>query len=300
VRENHPEGYYGLPMLKRPLWGWEIAAYFFTEGISSGAFILGAMADLSGNGVHRPLARHARSLAFAALLPCPPLLIADLGRPDRFHHMLRVFKPQSPMNLGAWTLPAFAAPVSLLALAPLIGLRRLPERAIHLAGLPFALIMLAYPGVLLTNTSIPLWSQCPWLGALLGASSVSSAAGALSIAAALDRQVGPATRAALHNVKRAAQIAESAALVGYIAATGSAVQPLRRGRYSNLFRNGAILAGIALPALLSVVQRKPSRKTAIASGLLSIAGAFALKWSIVHAGRESAADPAAYRDATRP
>ena len=74
---------------------------------------------------------------------------------------------------------------------------------------------------------------------------------------------------------------------------GVGAQQLQRGRYSGLFRNGAILAGIALPALISVVRRKPSRTATIASGLLSIAGALALKWSIVHAGRESA-DAAAY------
>jgi len=214
--------------------------------------------------------------------------------------MLRVFKPQSPMNLGAWALSAFGLSVSVLAAAQIFGFRRLPGRAVHQAGLPFAFIMLAYPGVLLTTTSIPLWSQSPWLGALFGSGSIASAVGALSIAAAFDPRIGAPTRDALQNVERAAHIVESAALAGYLAATGSGAQPLRRGRYSGLFRNGAILAGIALPALISVIQRKPTRKATIASGLLSIAGALALKWSIVHAGRESADDAAAYRDATRP
>jgi formate-dependent nitrite reductase membrane component NrfD len=35
----------------------------------------------------------------------PVLLILDLGRPRLFIHMLRVFKPQSPMSIGAW-IPA--------------------------------------------------------------------------------------------------------------------------------------------------------------------------------------------------
>jgi hypothetical protein len=55
--------------------------------------------------------------AVAAFLPCPGLLIADLGRPDRFLYMLRVFKPSSPMNLGSWTL----APYSLVLARKALG-----------------------------------------------------------------------------------------------------------------------------------------------------------------------------------
>ena len=115
------EGYYGLPMLKRPLWGWEIAFYFFFEGISSGTFILAALADVCGGGRYRAMIRKSRYLAFATLLPCPPLLIADLGRPERFHHMLRIVKLSSPMSLGAWALLGFSQPVAILALAQFAG-----------------------------------------------------------------------------------------------------------------------------------------------------------------------------------
>src|SRR5712691_10171748 len=120
AQADEREGYYGVPLLKRPKWRWEIALYFFFEGISAGLFLLGALADLSGNKRLRELSRAAYDVSFLALLPCPPLLIADLGRPDRFHHMLRVFKPSSPMNLGAWTLAGFSAPVSAITALKLI------------------------------------------------------------------------------------------------------------------------------------------------------------------------------------
>ena len=55
----------------------------------------------------RPRSR-ARSRS-RAVLPAPALLIADLGRPARFLNMLRIFKPRSPMNMGAWCLVAFTA-----------------------------------------------------------------------------------------------------------------------------------------------------------------------------------------------
>lgn len=299
ARASKPEGYYGLPMLKRPLWGWEIALYFFSEGISSGSYIIAAMAELGGGDRYAPLVRRARYLAFATLLPCPPLLIADLGRPERFHHMLRVFKPHSPMNMGAWALAGFTAPVSLLALAQLFWQRPPGAGTLGKAGLPFAFFMLGYPGVLLTTTSIPLWSRSRWLGALLGASSMSAAAASLSIVGALDPATDSDTRRALHRIRTVSHIVETASFAGYLAATGSAAKPLLAGRYARMFRTGAFVGGILIPTVLAVVQRKPSRKMTVVSGLLSLAGALSLKWAMVHAGRESADDPAAARDAAR-
>ncbi len=287
------EGYYGLPMLKRPLWKWEIALYFFAEGISSGSYILGSMADLAECRRYANFVRNARYLSLAALLPCPALLVADLGRPARFHHMLRVFKPRSPMNMGAWALTAFAGPVTLLALAEATRLRRSPARAVTLAGLPFALFMLGYPGVLLSTTSIPVWSQTRWLGAVLGSSSLASAAGALSVCG------DKASRPALHSIAAAAHAGEALAFAAYIAESGPALDPLTQGRYSRLFRAGAIAAGIALPPVVSMLARRRSRPWAIAAGALSMAGALALKWAIVYAGHDSAADPAAARRAMR-
>src|SRR5581483_11731146 len=99
--------YYDVSMLKPPVWSWEVAAYFFLGGASAGAYLLSRMADRFGGPRHRHVVRAGTAAAAVAYLPCAPLLIADLGDPSRFHHMLRVFKPHSPMNLGAWTLTAY-------------------------------------------------------------------------------------------------------------------------------------------------------------------------------------------------
>ena len=59
----------------------------------------------------------------------PPLLISDLGRPERFHHMLRVLKPTSPMSVGSWVLGASSTAIALangaqrLRLVPAPGAR---------------------------------------------------------------------------------------------------------------------------------------------------------------------------------
>ena len=98
-------GYYGLPILKRPAWKWEIALYFFFEGISGGSYVLCTVASLLGGKRHARAIRTGRYLSFFTMLLCPPLLIIDLGRPERFHHMLRIWKKTSPMNHGAWYPP---------------------------------------------------------------------------------------------------------------------------------------------------------------------------------------------------
>ena len=96
--------YYGRPVLKTPVWDWKIAAYLFSGGLSAGSAMLAAGADLTG----RPeLRRVSRVGALASLLASMYFLVADLGRPERFHHMLRVAKPSSPMSMGTWILSAY-------------------------------------------------------------------------------------------------------------------------------------------------------------------------------------------------
>src|SRR5205085_5334062 len=91
-------GYYDVPMLKPPVWKWEIAGYFFLGGLSAGAYLLARMAERFGGRKYRDVTRAGTAIAWGSMLPCTPLLIKDLGDPKRFHYMLRVFKPSSPMN----------------------------------------------------------------------------------------------------------------------------------------------------------------------------------------------------------
>ncbi|HWE62820.1 MAG TPA: NrfD/PsrC family molybdoenzyme membrane anchor subunit, partial [Chloroflexota bacterium] len=143
------DAYREVPILQRPTWHHLIAAYFYCGGISSGASAFGSLAALSGGERLRTMARTAHYVSFAALLPCPVCLILDLGKPELFYHMLRIFKPSSPMNLGSWALTmhggfsalAVAAGVAQEVKVPVLGplLRLLPEQAVGAAGLPSGL-----------------------------------------------------------------------------------------------------------------------------------------------------------------
>src|SRR5690348_8955929 len=186
------DAYRDVPILKQPTWKNEIAGYFFLGGISGGASIIAALAELvGGRSLHR-LARVAHWVAFLTLLPCPPLLIADLGLPARFHHMLRVFKPSSPMNLGSWILTGHGALLALTTLRSMFGripvfgplVRVVAGQPVAVADLPLGLGLGGYTGVLIGTTSVPVWSESPFLGALFMASSMSTGAAAVSLAAA--------------------------------------------------------------------------------------------------------------------
>src|SRR5436305_6504 len=100
-------GYYEMPLLKEPQWKWEVPVYLFVGGAAGAAAVIGAAANLVGND--RALSKDARWLAAVGGALSAPLLIADLGVPSRFLNMLRVFKLQSPMSVGAWTMTAFSS-----------------------------------------------------------------------------------------------------------------------------------------------------------------------------------------------
>src|SRR6187401_2428458 len=96
--------------LKPPVWTWEIPAYFFVGGVAGAAAVIAGLARFAG--ADSLLIRDAQWIAGAGAAVAPLLLISDLGRPTRFLNMLRVFKPQSPMSIGAWTLVLFSVAVA--------------------------------------------------------------------------------------------------------------------------------------------------------------------------------------------
>ena len=106
------------------MWTWEIPAYFFFGGMAGGSAGLAYGAHLRGD---EQAARRAWLTAMAGLSVSPVLLIADLGRPERFLNMLRMFKVTSPMSVGSWVL-SVTATATAVAAADALG-RLIPNRA---------------------------------------------------------------------------------------------------------------------------------------------------------------------------
>jgi formate-dependent nitrite reductase membrane component NrfD len=307
------EGYYNYPVVRRPVWTWEVPTYFWLGGMAAGAYVTASLAQNFGSADDRRVAAGGYYVAAAALVPCAPLLIADLGRPDRFHHMLRVFKPLSPMNLGAWTLTGFT-PVAVARAAshaantgllrgPLGALARLvPTRLADLTGGVLGLTLAGYSGVLLAATNVPLWAKSKLLGGLFMASALASGSAAVTLQAAR-RGVPEATLHRLGTLESIASLGETAMLTGYLVQSGKTARPLTAGRYAAPFWMGAVGAGTLLPLLLHRLAGRRRGRTmqtlSTVAAVCTIAGSLALRWSIFEAGKDSSEDQAASFELSR-
>jgi formate-dependent nitrite reductase membrane component NrfD len=273
--------YYGRPIVKEPTWTWEIPTYFFTGGLAGASAVLSSAARLAGN---QKLARKALYLGAAADLVSPVLLISDLGRPERFHHMLRVVKVTSPMNLGSWVLLVSGGASTTAAALQLLDKWR-PVRiaasiVAALAGPPLA----TYTGVLVADTAVPVWHdgrhELPWI---FGASAAASA-GAAAAMLVQPRDARPARRVAVAGV-----LAEGVLMQAMELRLGTVGEVYHQGAAGKLSwaAKGLSVAGAALLAK----RGRKSRTSAVVGGALVCAGELCLRWSVFKAGFQSARDP---------
>ncbi|MFO0579603.1 MAG: NrfD/PsrC family molybdoenzyme membrane anchor subunit [Polyangia bacterium] len=308
------EPYYGLPMLKPPVWRWEIATYLFLGGLSGGSFALARLARRSGGEPARRVATVGTFVSLAALAPSPLLLIKDLGVPRRFAYMLRVWKPGSPMNLGSWLLTGFGAIVSLASLLELLGgergarsgraLRRLGLAVAELCGVPLGLMLAGYTPVLLSTTATPLWSRSLWLGPLFSASAIHTAADGIELVSRLGARTRRASRTlhALRRISRIASAAEAVSLFGYLIEAGPLARPIVRGRLGRWLWGGAVALGLIAPEILQRVPVRSARAERwlrVTSSALGLLGGYALRWAILHGGHPSSQDPESARRVSR-
>ena len=149
-------GYYGQPILKPPVWTWQIGLYLFVGGTSGMSGVI-AFASLVTGHSHE-VVRAALGVAVAGALISPILLIWDLGRPTRFLNMFRVFKWRSAMSIGVWTLTFFGGFAgAAFVLIEVSALRPVAFALVGGTALSGALLA-TYTGVLLGATAVPVWS----------------------------------------------------------------------------------------------------------------------------------------------
>jgi hypothetical protein len=281
-------GYYGIPMLKPPQWKWEVPLYFFVGGAAGASAVIAAMADWVGRDPE--LARHARLVAAGGAMLSSGLLIADLGRPSRFLNMLRVFKAQSPMSLGAWTLAAFGTTSGAAAFAQLVRDRFdfAPVRLIgNIAsgfsaafGLPFS----NYTGVLIGATAVPVWNEnVKTLPLHFGMSGLNSGVGILEL-------LGNDDSTALNLLGILATGIETWEGFHIESEHKEATEPLKHGFSGWLTRIGGGLSGpvpLVLRLLTAITGSRRTRRIAAYSG---IAGSLITRYAWMRAGHASAKD----------
>ena len=309
-QELQEPSYYDYPVLKAPVWRWEIMWYFFFGGLAAGCYVIASIAALFGSREDRRVARTGYYLSLLAVLPCPVLLIKDLGRPERFLHMLRIFKFKSPMSMGTWGLVSFSVFSGITAVIQaardgLFGrwwgprlLAALPQRLLALPGSAVGVFLGGYTGVLLTATSVPLWSRSKLLGAIFISSAISTSSALISFVLRLTQ----APSQVLHKLERlewVALLVEMAELFAFLRGSGRAARPLvgtgptEHGRTFWSFVAGT---GLMLPWLLQTFSLLAGRSAkrgssrGILISLLVLFGGYFLRRTIIEAGHTSSAD----------
>jgi hypothetical protein len=274
------------PIMKPAVWTWQIPLYFWFGGIAGGSSLVGLACEVSGDDRSAAV---ARKVALAAVTPCAPLLILDLGRPERFFNMLRVFKPRSPMSMGAWCLACFSSVAGLAVAADLTG-RRKTARALGGLLAFFGTYLGSYTGALLAATAVPVWARSHlFLGPIFVCTAVGTGAAANRLVlVATGMPVGHPTRDALGTIETAAMGVELALSTINEHRLGRLGLSLKKGRPGTLFQAATWMARAGL-ALRPARERGGPRVHHVASVLYLLAGlCFRFAW--VGAGRTSALD----------
>lgn len=294
VPEPEFTSYYGRPVVKPAPWGDDVAAYLFLGGVAGGSALLGLGGQLTG----RPtLRRNARLGALAAVSVGAVALVKDLGRPERFLHMLRTFKVTSPMSVGSWILSAFSAGTAVAAAAeidrmsgkrlPLGPLRPVLQAVEGPAGVGAALFggpLAAYTAVLLGDTATPTWNAAHEELPFVFVSSATLASAGLAMITTPVEEAGPARKLAALGV------------VGDLVATRVmehrmdpvTAEPLHEGKAGAMLKWSERLA--AAGGLGSLLAGR-SRAVAAASGLALLAASALTRFGVFEAGLASARDP---------
>ena len=281
-------GYYGQPVVKPPVWTWEIPIYFFIGGLGGMSAVIASAAVLFH---HVDLARTAMWLAAIGVILSSILLIMDLGRPLLFINMLRVFKHQSAMSMGVWILTGFGVCVvpGLIALelhvlhtftGAIDQFLRIAAGILIFGSAFFGMLLATYTGVLIGATAIPAW----FLHRLLlpihfGTAGLGSAAGLLEL---LGHRI-----AALNALGYYAAAVESALLIWLsVDKHGMADRAIHEHGSGWLIRIGEILTG-PLALVLRFFGLVPF------AAISFLIGALVSRFGWIAVGKVSGSDPEA-------
>jgi protein NrfD len=284
-----------------PGWEWWVVWYFFLGGLAAGLYFIAALIELVGSERDREMAQVSYYLAFPLVLVCGVLLILDLGRPERFWHMLiqsetgrLMFKYWSPISVGAWTLTVFGGLAFLSFLGVLaehgrVGLGRF-RGLVHTlhsgpVGVGFSLLgagvgffVASYTGVLLTASNQPFWSDTRLIGGLFLASAAATST-ALMLLLRLP-WAAPASLMRLQRVNAWALGLELVLLVSFLLSLGALATPLLQSSHGMMLIVVTGLLGLVLPLMLRLV-RGPSTWVTVLSCLLVLLGGFEMRYSIL-------------------
>ncbi len=297
------------PETQAPGWEWYfVAMYFFIGGMSAGAYFIGSLVELFGGEEHREISRVAFYIAFPLILITPILLIADLGRPERFWHLfyyvnggILYINLQSPLSVGSWALLVYSIFAFLsfldnlvqdgyLHFAPFANLyNRRPRTLYAFVGSLAGFFIAGYTGVLLGTTARPLWAATdPLLGLLFIVSAGSTGAAAIALVMAARRMISVDAFARVESFDRLALVIELVLIIAMVVIAGQFAAPLLVGPFALLFWGGTVVLGILMPLALGWYTGRRGVSAAglvMLSALLVLLGGALLRITLVSAGQ---------------
>jgi hypothetical protein len=275
------DSYYGRPILKEPVWKPEIPLYMFTGGLAGASSLISLAARIHGDA---RLARTSLYVGLAGEIMSPMLLIKDLGRPERFLNMFRVFKPTSPMSVGSWILGASGAATSVSAVCETLGILPRVKLAAELAAAVAGAPLTVYTATLLSDTAVPVWHEARNELPFLYAAESAASAGAAATLLLRPHDAAPVRRLAIAGAVAAEAIA--AGMRQRLGFVGEVYDQGEAGRYDLIARSAALTGAALLRA-----RGGRSRAASVAGSALVIGGSVARRYAVFRAGFQSARDP---------
>lgn len=276
------DSYYGRPILKQPTWKKpDVTGYLFLGGLAGASAVLAEGAALTGRPTLERVSRIAAGLGGALGTVA---LIHDLGRPERFLNMLRVFKPTSPLSMGSYILAPFSALSTLAAASTTTGRAPRLGRAAGVGAAAFGPALATYTAALICNTAVPAWHEGYREMPFVFAGSGASAAGGLALVFCPTGEAAPARRMLV-----AGAALELAAAESMTRRLGMVAEPYRTGRPGRLMRTARTMTALAGAAVLVAGPR--SRAVSALAGATCVAASAITRLAIFEAGLASAADP---------
>ncbi|MBV9083426.1 MAG: polysulfide reductase NrfD [Acidobacteriaceae bacterium] len=278
--------YYDLPLLHEPVWEWAIPLYYYVGGVSGASMALAAAAQLKSADAFDSLIQRCHRIGFVGTSLSSALLIWDLGRPSRFLNMLRVFRPTSAMNMGAWILSVSAGTAAATVVLPRrAGILRSVGHTLGFISGVFGLGLATYTGVLVGNSAIPVWQESRRvLPVLFGASAVASVGSLFDFFEHVEQR---RVTVLFGNIGRSAEIAAGMAMERQAGRVPRVAHPLKRGINGLLWRTASLLTATSLVCSLLPNRTRAKR---VAAGVLGTMGSLLIRFSVHHAGAISARD----------
>lgn len=283
------------------VWEWPIFIDLWAAGVAGGGYFVAFLVDRFTGRKHKLLMQVATWVGVPLALLGVLLLVLDLGNQLWAWHLFVRFMPVSPMSLGSWILLLWSItgvalialwfaeslepaeqPTDVLARVASM-LRPLVPATEILVWITFVLsvLLIAYTGVLLSNTRIALWATV-LLPALFVVSAIFTGTAAIRLVLTL---LGKEIPEEFGKASLILAVLQAVALVGFLVTVPAGV--LVAGPLSIWFWAGVVLVGLLVPFGLEIgtLKLKVTTPLVLASTLCVLLGGLILRAVVVIGGQ---------------